>query len=193
MIGALILAAGAGRRIGGGKPGRMLGGRPLLGHVLDRAAAAGLPRLVVVGADGEATAALVATAGARSVFAADHDDGIAASLGAGVRAAPADWSGLLVLLADMPFVEPPTLQCLAAALAAGAGAVVPVHAGRRGNPAGFARRYFAALTQLSGDVGARGLLRSVPCEEVEVDDPGVHIDIDLPAALAAARRRIAPA
>jgi molybdenum cofactor cytidylyltransferase len=193
VIGALVLAAGAGRRMGGGKPGRMLGARPLLGHVLNRAAAAGLPRLVVVGADRDATEALVAGTGARSVYAADHGAGIAASLGAGVRAAPADWSGLLVLLGDMPFVEAATLRRLAAGLIAGAEAVAPVHAGRRGNPAGFARRHFAALTRLSGDSGARLLLRRLPCHEIAVDDPGIHLDIDSPAELAAARRRIASA
>ncbi|MFN3371792.1 MAG: NTP transferase domain-containing protein, partial [Sphingomonadaceae bacterium] len=67
--------------------------------------------------------------------------------------------------------------------AAGAPAVVPVHAGRRGNPAGFARALWPRLMALEGDRGAGAILDSLGVEAVAVDDPGVHLDVDRPADL----------
>src|SRR5437867_1382270 len=47
-VGAVILAAGAGSRFGGGKLIAEVGGRPSIRHVIDAAVAAGLDAVVVV-------------------------------------------------------------------------------------------------------------------------------------------------
>ncbi|MEI7607417.1 MAG: NTP transferase domain-containing protein [Rhodospirillaceae bacterium] len=47
-VAAMVLAGGRGRRIGGGKPARLLAGRPLLEHVLARLRPQ-VPRLLVSG------------------------------------------------------------------------------------------------------------------------------------------------
>lgn len=106
--------------------------------------------------------------------------GLATSLRAGLLAAPVDWGAVLVVLGDMPFVQARTLRALAEALAGGARAVVPVQGGVRGNPAGFSRGTWPALTALEGDRGARSLLDALGVVEVVVDDPGVHRDLDRP-------------
>jgi molybdenum cofactor cytidylyltransferase len=62
---------------------------------------------------------------------------------------------------------------------------VPVQAGRRGNPAGFARKVWPRLMALKGDQGARPLLDSLGAIDIPVDDPGIHRDIDVPADLRA--------
>lgn len=179
VTGALVLAAGASRRMGRQKLAMDVGGKPMVAHAVDCARAAGLPLLLVTGSD----AGLVrdAAGDAPQVHAARHALGMAESLKAGVRAAPAGWDALLVLLGDMPGVRPDTLSALAAALARGADAVAPVHAGQRGNPAGFARRLWPELLRLEGDRGARGLLAALPVTQVAVDDPGVLLDYDKPA------------
>jgi molybdenum cofactor cytidylyltransferase len=71
-------------------------------------------------------------------------------------------------------------------LAGGAALVAPRYAGERGHPVGFAARFGAALAALSGDAGARDLLRaeSGALEFVDCDDPGVVRDVDTPADLA---------
>jgi CTP:molybdopterin cytidylyltransferase MocA len=52
---AIVLAAGAGSRFGGGKLTATFAGKPLLQHVLDRVAEAGVGETVVVlGSDAEA-------------------------------------------------------------------------------------------------------------------------------------------
>ncbi len=183
-VGAIVLAAGQARRMGAAKLALPFSGRTVLEEVLDRVAAAGLPALVVLGAHAERLRPL--TGSALAVEAADHALGLAHSLRAGVAAAPPEWAGALVVLGDMPLVRAETHGALARALAAGAAAVRPVHAGRPGNPVGFARSLFPRLLALTGDRGAGALLPFLPVQDVEVRDPGIHRDIDTPADLAAA-------
>ena len=64
------------------------------------------------------------------------------------------------------------------------------HRGRRGHPVGFAAELFSELVMLKGDEGARRLLARYPTAAVELDDPGVLLDIDTVDDLAAAQRRI---
>lgn len=180
-VGALVLAAGLSRRMGAAKLAMPVAGVPMLARTLAAIEAAGLPVLLVTGGH---EAAVRAVAGAVPMVRAEgFEQGLAESLKAGLRAAPADWDAALVVLGDMPFVAPATLRALAAALAAGAPAVVPVQAGERGNPAGFARSAWPALMALEGDRGARGVLDALGAQAVAVDDPGVHRDLDRQADL----------
>jgi molybdenum cofactor cytidylyltransferase len=182
-IGALVLAAGLSRRMGSAKLALPVAGAPMIARTLAEVAKAGLPAILVTGAH---EAAVLAAAGrVPHVHAARHAEGLAESLKAGLGAAPAEWDAVLVVLGDMPFVQPETLRALSEALAAGAPAVVPVQGGRRGNPAGFARACWPALLALSGDQGARALLDRLGALDIQVDDPGIHRDIDLPGDLQA--------
>ncbi len=181
IVGALLLAAGSGRRFGSTKQLARIGGVPIVARTAAAVRAAGLPALLVTGASAEAVSAAVPEIPA--VHAAAHAHGLAESLKAGLAAAPDDWGAALVVLADMPFVAPDTLCRLAAALAAGAPAVVPVAGGRRGNPAGFARMLWPRLMRLSGDRGAGAILDDLGVVEVPVGDPAIHRDVDTPADL----------
>ncbi len=58
---------------------------------------------------------------------------------------------------------------------------------RRGNPVLFARRFFAEIQAIFGDMGARRLIGDYPdlvCE-VPMPDNAVLTDVDTPEALAA--------
>lgn len=159
-------------------------GVPMLARTLGVVREAGLPMLLVTGGH---EAAVRAVAGdVPQVRAEGFALGLAESLKAGLRAAPADWDAALVVLGDMPFVQPATLQLLAGALAGGAQAVVPVQGGARGNPAGFARGCWPTLLALEGDRGARAALDSLGALEIAVEDAGVHRDIDRPEDVAGA-------
>ncbi|MBU6165796.1 MAG: NTP transferase domain-containing protein [Alphaproteobacteria bacterium] len=182
-VGALLLAAGRSSRFGGEhKLLALWRGQPLVAHVADAIAAAGLPPpLVVLGHDGERVRAALAGRAARFVVAADWADGMGRSLAAGIAAVPADWDAALVCLADMPAVE----AGLIAALAAAAGDVVmPTWDGRRGHPVRWPRAAFGRLRQLSGDQGGRALLADFAVTEVAAPSPACLIDVDTPAALA---------
>jgi molybdenum cofactor cytidylyltransferase len=64
--------------------------------------------------------------------------------------------------------------------------VVPTRRGKRGNPVLWARRFFAEMQEVAGDVGARHLIGAYPeaVAEVEMESDGVLTDIDTPQALA---------
>jgi molybdenum cofactor cytidylyltransferase len=177
---ALVLAAGAGSRFGGGKLMAPWRGRALIDGALDAAFAAPVSGvLVVVGADPR-VANHAAARGARVVEAPDHAEGLSASLKAGIAALPPDASGVLVLLGDMPEVPHAVLAPLVEALAAGAPAAVPVFDGRVGNPAALSAALFPRLLALRGDRGARGVIEALGDElaRVPAPDAGVLIDID---------------
>jgi molybdenum cofactor cytidylyltransferase len=69
----------------------------------------------------------------------------------------------------------------------GADIAVPVHrtahGQERGNPVAFSRRHLPQLLALTGDRGARGIVRDNIVNEVAVDDPGILLDIDTPPDL----------
>jgi molybdenum cofactor cytidylyltransferase len=73
---------------------------------------------------------------------------------------------------------------LVAAVRRGADIAVPTYQGRRGNPVAFSRIHLSRLLQLSGDQGARSLLKAFPVIEVDVDDAAIGRDIDFEADLA---------
>jgi molybdenum cofactor cytidylyltransferase len=185
---AIVLAGGAGARFGGEKlTSSWRGGRLIDGAL---AAAFGAPVrsvTVVTGADAAvAPAALQWTARAdqlhrmRIVHAADHAEGMAASLRTGIASLPADAGGAFVLLGDMPLVPLNILGRLAGALMGEARAVAPVFNGRRGHPVLFGAPLFPALLALKGDEGARVVLQSIggALVTIETDDAGVVFDVD---------------
>ena len=114
-----------------------------------------------------------------SVHAAD---GMGATLAHAVRQSM-HAAGWIVALADMPYLKPATIRALLDALRNGADIAAPSYGGRRGNPVAFSRFHLHELLQLSGDAGARRLLKVYPVQLVEVDDPGIHLDIDRPQDL----------
>src|SRR6266849_7369 len=101
-----------------------------------------------------------------------------------MRRVPNDAGRVIIALGDMPLVRRETLDRLLATPPEGI--VVPVMQGRRGHPVLFSRRFFESLTLLSGDAGAAAILRQNPTlvQEVEVDDSGIHIDMDRPEDMA---------
>lgn len=109
------------------------------------------------------------------------DEGMGTSLAAGVNAtARAD--GWLIMLADMPWIQPATISAVADRLDNGASMVAPVYAGQRGHPVGFCSRWLQPLRDLSGDKGARDLIadNSDALELLATEDAGVLKDIDFP-------------
>ncbi len=189
MTGAIILAAGRSSRMGGDH--KLLAdwrGKPLVAHVADAIAAAGLsPPVVVLGARAAEVRAALDGRPASFVVAADYEEGLSRSLRAGIAAVPADWSAALICLGDMPRLEPDLL----AALAAAPGDVaLPVWDGKRGNPVRWSRQHFARLMTLEGDVGGKAVLAdAATVTEIPAPSDAILDDIDDPAALAALRAR----
>ncbi len=198
-VGAVVLAAGRASRYraGGGREATKLvaeiSGRPIVRRVVEAALNShARPVVVVVGHAREAVEASLSGLEPTIAFNPDFAAGIASSLKTGLSALPADLAGALVLLGDMPYLEATLIDRLISAFEAapGALAVVPVHAGRRGNPALLAGPLIERAASLSGDEGARRLLALLsPAEAVEVDaaGPDASFDVDTPDDLDKAR------
>lgn len=188
-IQALVLAAGAGSRFGGGKLTAPWRGRPMIEAALAAAYAAPAKGVTLVsGADPLVEQVARAFAGDRPlslVRAGDWSQGLSASLKAGVASLPKGCTGVLVFLGDMPRVPHWVLAPLAAALADGAPAAVPVFGGEIGHPAALSAGLFEQILTLEGDRGARGLLERLgpALVRIEAPDDGVLFDVDRPSDL----------
>jgi molybdenum cofactor cytidylyltransferase len=199
-VGAVILAAGQSSRFraGGGldltKLVARIDGKPIVRRVVEAALAAkARPVVVVTGYARDSVEAALADLDVRLTFNSKFASGLASSLKAGLSATPRDVAGALVLLGDMPWIEPPLIDALVDAFLArkDALAAIPSRDGRRGNPVLLGRGLFEAAMRLTGDEGARGLIGALSANElveVEAPDTGVTFDIDTPEDLAAARR-----
>ena len=191
---AIVLAAGAGTRFGGGKLLAPYGGGVLLDGALRAAFAAPVRTVTVVtGADparvGEAVMAYARRTGQHErlqiVHAVDHAEGMGASLRRAAQVLPADAEGVFVFLGDMPRIPIAVLQPLAQAVRGGAPAAAATFGGTRGHPAVIGAGLIPQLLSLQGDAGARAVLQGLGdrLALVEAPDDGVLFDVDQPADL----------
>ncbi len=102
--------------------------------------------------------------------------GMGHSISAGVSAT-GDAEGWLILPADMPLLRASSMLAVADAIDHFPVAYAQYH-GRRGHPVGFSAELYSELVDLQGDDGARRLVARYPSQAVDVEDPGVLIDID---------------
>lgn len=191
MIGVL-LAAGFSRRFG--EQDKLLqplpDGRPIALAAAENLVKAMPVSVAVVRPNNQALADLLKNAGLNIVYCDKPDAGMADSLSAAIEYAAQfreSNNGFVIALADMPDISPDTIRAIAKELDAGAAIVAPVYQGQRGHPVGFSAGFYPELTQLTGDEGARSVLkrhaheiRLLPC-----DDAGILADIDTPADLIA--------
>ncbi len=190
-VAALVLAAGQSRRMGGAnKLTATIGGRPLVRIAVEAALASlARPVIVVTGHDAAAIEAVLAGLAVRFAHNPDHADGLSTSLRAGLRALPANVDGVVVMLADMPEIGPAVVDRLIDTFRPEdrAEIVVPVWAGRRGNPVLWGARFFGQLAALAGDTGGRQLIGQNRESVVEIAmGAAVTRDVDTPEALAEA-------
>ena len=186
---AVVLAAGAGRRLGGAVPKHLVAvrGSPMLEHVLRALLGSRvISTTVVVRADDTPGAVLARRLGAAVCSPEDPGEGRAASIRAGAAAAPQDVTGLLFVPADQPRLESADFDALVDAHATGADIAHASYDGVRGTPVLFAVQHRPRLLALRGEEGGRVLLERYPAGRVAVALPPAHgRDVDTPEDLAA--------
>jgi molybdenum cofactor cytidylyltransferase len=190
VVGAVVLAAGRSSRMGENKLLVPWRGSPIVARVVDEVLASRVRQVVVV-VGHQAAEVRAALAGRRVTFAENPDFavGMSTSLRTGLAALADDIDGAVICLGDMPLVKREHIDALAARFdAEGDHTIyVPTFERKRGNPILWARRHFAEMAALAGDVGAKALLdqHADAVELVPVDDAGVTVDVDTPEALRA--------
>ena len=194
-VGAVVLAAGSGSRMGGGgnKLLQAVGGVPLVRRAVNAALASRCnPVVVVTGFAADEVRSCLAGCEAAFVHNPEHATGMASSLRCGLAALADDIDAAVVVLADMPWVHGGHIDRLIAAFdPRRPKIVVPIKDGRRGNPVLWPRGFFAEIQAEAGDVGARNVLlrHAEQMESVSFDDDAIFADVDTPAALSQAAGR----
>ncbi|HZC19309.1 MAG TPA: nucleotidyltransferase family protein [Rubrobacteraceae bacterium] len=181
-VSAILLAAGAGSRFGGGKLLAPFRGRPLIEASLSGLRKAPVSEtIVVVGKNAEELRYVCKPYGVRMVENPDWVGGISTSVRAGLRACSPRARAAVVCLADQPFVGARAVERLVGAFEHGAEVAVATYGGEPRNPALFAREVWPLLLrELSGDRGARAVLRRHQglVTEVVCDDVADPVDVD---------------
>lgn len=182
---AVLLAAGESRRLGQPKQLLAIDGEPLVRRAA-RAALATAPSeaVIVVGAQAAAVWSAVADLPLVRVDCADWAAGLSASLCAGLQPLDPAADGVLVVLCDQPALDAAHLCALVATWRSQPQlAAASAYSGILGVPAVLPRGWVADLQALTGDVGARDLLRSRAGEVLSVHAPSLALDVDDPADL----------
>lgn len=176
-IAAVILAAGASRRLGNPKQLVLINGERLLERAVRVAVEAGCKPLVILGFQAAEIAAQCSLRNAEIILNPDWEQGMGTSIRAGIQAAQGSGAAI-VMTCDQPAVTAHHLKALIAAAANGE-IVASGYAGRPGVPAYFPESCFPPLLELNEDTGARDLLRDART----VNLPNGQMDVDTPEAL----------
>ena len=184
----ILLAAGQSVRFGNNKLLQSLpDGTPLITRAVRNMRPAVDRLVVVVPAEHATLAAVLEQEAVELVVNPAASEGMGSSLACGV-AACREVNGWLIGMADMPWIQPATINQVALALREGRSLVAPRYQDQRGHPVGFHHRFGSELVKLHGDTGARVILEQHATELhlIDVDDPAILLDVDTPADLSRA-------
>jgi molybdenum cofactor cytidylyltransferase len=179
----IILAAGESSRMGRDKALLPYQGSTFLRHLISLF----LPRVeslaVVLGHHSAEIAESLSEAPALTIIAnPDYKQGMLTSLQAGLRALP-DAPAILFTLVDLPAVRPQTIDLLVEEFARNHPALaIPRYGDRRGHPVLLSRPVAREILALPPRRSAKEVIHAHREETllVDVDDPGILRDIDLP-------------
>jgi molybdenum cofactor cytidylyltransferase len=160
-ISGVILAAGQSSRLGRPKQLLDLFGEPLLRRVVRNAVASGLDEVVLVlGYRAEEIASAVGGWGQRVVVNPEFAEGQSTSVRVGLSAIDPMAEGVLFLLGDQPQVGPDIIDAVIERFRETQTPIVmPTYGGIAANPVLFAGELFAELAKVTGDEGARSVVK----------------------------------
>lgn len=198
-IAAVVLAAGASSRFGTeNKLLAPVAGKPLVERVVREILRAAVAEVVVVtGCQHDAVERALADLPLRVAHNADWQAGMGSSIATGVRALPTGTDAAFIVPGDMPYLGADLVATLAGVFEESASRpiVYPATAeGEQRNPVMWPSRFFAQLCALTGQEGAKRLLRQMQgdARAVVVADANAFADIDTPADLASVRAKAGP-
>lgn len=183
-VAGLILAAGASTRMGQPKALLPYRGETFLDRLIGVLGDCCSPVVVVLGHDaGAIRAGLMRAARAEIVLNENWQEGQLSSMQCGFRAVPAAAAGVLFTPVDFPAVAAATVTAIVSRFEqGGAPLVIPRHRQRRGHPVCCSRELIPEFLSLPAGAQARDVVRRHAAAYIEVEDPGVLLDVDDPEA-----------
>jgi xanthine/CO dehydrogenase XdhC/CoxF family maturation factor/CTP:molybdopterin cytidylyltransferase MocA len=187
----ILLAAGASSRFeAGDKLLAELGGAPVLQRSSKLQSLSDGSNLAVIGPEQPARAELLRKGGWTVFENPNAKTGQASSLKTGLKHVPRDADQILILLADMPLVPDAHINALIAAMQPGIEAVMTESDGTLMPPAIFSKAQIADLMAVEGDMGAKGVFKTLRNTRTVQLDPTKAMDIDAVADLERAQELI---
>jgi molybdenum cofactor cytidylyltransferase len=169
-VSAIILAAGESKRMGMPKQLLPLGQDTILGQTIDNFLSSKVSEIIVV--VGYRAQEVINSINSRPVKVAVnpiYQHGMGTSISAGLNLISDKVQGIMIALADQPFIGNQTIDRLIGVFSSSnKGIVVPVYNGRRGNPVIFNIQYKQELLALEGDVGGREIIAKHPEDVIEI-------------------------
>ena len=181
-IAAVILAAGASRRMGTPKALLLLNGETFLDRMIRLFAPLAQPVVVVLGHQaGEIRAGIKAANHAQLVVNPDPERGMLSSLQCGLAAIPSETEAVMFTPVDHPDLRQATLETLLRCYGSSRPLLaVPEHEGKHGHPVLIARPLIGELLALPPTAQAADVIHRHRADTIYVDvaDPAVTTDID---------------
>ena len=187
----ILLAAGESRRFGDkNKLSQIINGKPIINHILDTLFEIFDPSelIAIVGHEQNIIKNLIFNKDIKILENKDYRKGIGTSIALGMNSLNADIDGVMIIPADMPYINSKDLinlekkfmelNCVKV--------VMPEHNYRIGNPVILPRKYFDTLKNLKDDFGARSLIRKKDIITLKTGF-GTIFDIDTKEELAATK------
>ena len=188
MVTGVILAAGRGERMGEPKQLLPLGGKPMVWHVATAACLADFDEVILItGAYGTIVQQALQDLPLQVIHNADWAQGQSTSVKKAVYSIKAEEQAVVFLLADQPLVDVSLMNELIKVYHkkdTKASIIIPRALNKPGNPVLFDLGIWrSALLQLSGDEGARQIIRQYPAAiyYLELLDGQTFLDVDTPA------------
>ena len=182
-IGGLLLSAGGSSRLGRPKQLVQFQGRSLIRIAAETLSNSSCrPVIAVVGADSERTSAEIGGLPVSVCVNPDWQAGMSSSIRAGLQhllEIEPDVDAVVISLCDQPHVTTADIDSLIAEFTATASPIVAArYSDVAGVPALFSKAVFGELLSLTGDKGARQIIRSRPDDVRTVTIEKAAIDID---------------
>jgi len=197
-VSAILLAAGESRRMGAvNKLTLPIDGQPLLRHSAQTLLASRLQEVaVVLGHEADQAAPLLEDLDVTLVHNERYTEGQMSSVHRGLEALSRACEGVMICLADQPFLTPEDIDVLIEAFGRRrqGSILVPTHRGRRGNPIVLAHAHRAEILRSGRNLGCKRLIERDPelVTTLEMETDHVVFDLDTPEDYAEWQRRVEP-
>ena len=159
----IVLAAGESKRFGDkNKLSEIINGKPIINHILDTLFEKfdSSQLIVIVGHDNKIIKNLIFNKDIKVLENLEYKKGIGTSIALGVKHLESDIDGVMIIPADMPYINSKDLMNLETKFLElnCEKVVMPEHNSKIGNPVILPRNYFNTLKSLKEDFGARSLI-----------------------------------
>ena len=182
MVSAILLAAGQSKRMGEPKQLMPFGQSTILEQATDNLLNSAVDEVIVVlGYRAEEMKKTIAAKPVKIVINPNYQQGMSTSITAGLNLIDSQAQAVMLALGDQPSVNSQIINRLIEEFYHhDKGIVLPTYHGKRGHPTIFAIKYKPELLKLTGDVGAREIIKDHPQDILEVvaDSESVISDID---------------